>query len=78
MGKTALALNIAEYAASKLNVATLVASLEMSAIELADRLLCSAARVDSHRLRSGRATMEERKKLIEAAAVLYSIAAVSR
>ena len=42
----------------------------MSAIELADRLLCSAARVDSHRLRSGRATMEERKKLIEAAAVL--------
>jgi len=70
MGKTALALNIAEYAASRLNVATLVASLEMSAIELADRLLCSAARVDSHRLRSGRATMEERKKLIEAAAVL--------
>jgi replicative DNA helicase len=70
MGKTALALNIAEYAATKLNVSTLVSSLEMSAIELADRLLCSSARVDSHRLRSGRATMDERKKLIEAAAVL--------
>ena len=42
----------------------------MSAIELADRLLCSSARVDSHRLRNGRATVEDRKKLIEAAAVL--------
>ncbi len=70
MGKTALALNIAEYAATNLHVSTLVSSLEMSAIELADRLLCSSARVDSHRLRSGRATMEERKKLIESAAVL--------
>ena len=70
MGKTALALNIAEYAATNLHVSTLVSSLEMSAIELADRLLCSSARVDSHRLRNGRATMEERKKLIESAAVL--------
>jgi replicative DNA helicase len=63
-------LNLAEYAATQLKVATLVCSLEMSAIELADRLLCSSARVDSHRLRNGRATVEERKKLIEAAAVL--------
>jgi replicative DNA helicase len=70
MGKTAFALNLAEYAATHLKVATLVCSLEMSAIELADRLLCSSARVDSHRLRNGRATIEERKKLIEAAAVL--------
>src|SRR5215471_2439331 len=70
MGKTAFALNLAEYAATQLKVATLVCSLEMSAIELADRLLCSSARVDSHRLRNGRATVEERKKLIEAAAVL--------
>ncbi|MCC7087042.1 MAG: replicative DNA helicase [Pirellulales bacterium] len=70
MGKTAFALNIAEYAASKLGVASLVVSLEMSSIELADRLLCSTARVDSHRLRSGRATVEERKKLIEAAGLL--------
>jgi replicative DNA helicase len=70
MGKTAFALNLAEYAATELKVPTLVCSLEMSAIELADRLLCSSARVDSHRLRNGRATVEERKKLIEAAAVL--------
>jgi len=70
MGKTAFALNLAEYASTELKVPTLVCSLEMSAIELADRLLCSSARVDSHRLRNGRATVEERKKLIEAAAVL--------
>ncbi len=70
MGKTAFALNVAEYAATELKVASLVASLEMSSIELADRLLCSTARVDSHRLRNGRATVEERKKLIESAGVL--------
>lgn len=70
MGKTAFALNLAEYASTALKVPTLVCSLEMSAIELADRLLCSSARVDSHRLRNGRATVDERKKLIEAAAVL--------
>ena len=70
MGKTAFALNLAEYASTQLKVSTLVCSLEMSAIELADRLLCSSARVDSHRLRNGRATIDERKKLIEAAAVL--------
>jgi len=70
MGKTAFALNLAEYASTELKVPTLVCSLEMSAIELADRLLCSSARVDSHRLRNGRATIDERKKLIEAAAVL--------
>lgn len=70
MGKTALALNIAEYVATQLKVAALVCSLEMSSIELADRLLCSAARVDSHRLRNGRATHEERRRLIDAAGVL--------
>ena len=41
MGKTAFALNIAEYATSHLKVATLVVSLEMSSIEFADRMLCS-------------------------------------
>jgi replicative DNA helicase len=70
MGKTALALNIAEFVATELKTATLVVSLEMSSIELADRLLCSAARVDSHRFRNGQARVEERRKLVEAAAVL--------
>ena len=55
MGKTALALNIAEYCSMKVDAAkervpTLFVSLEMSAMELSDRLLCSAARVNQHKL----------------------------
>ena len=41
MGKTALALNIAEHVAIAQRSPTLFVSLEMSRIELADRLLCS-------------------------------------
>jgi replicative DNA helicase len=50
-GKTALAMNIARYAAETLPV--LVFSLEMSKQQLFVRLLASEARVDSHRLRTG-------------------------
>ena len=64
MGKTALAMNIAEHVTTKCNATTLFVSLEMSSIELGDRLLCSAARVNSSRLRNGTITNEERLKLI--------------
>lgn len=67
MGKTALAMNMAEYAAMH-GTPTLFVSLEMSAIELGDRLLCSVARVNGNRLRNGTITHEERRKLINAAA----------
>ena len=53
MGKTALALNIAEHVALKCNLATLFVSLEMSSVELADRMLCSLAEVNGQRLRNG-------------------------
>ena len=53
MGKTALAMNIAEHAALVVGAPTLFVSLEMAAVELADRLLCSVARVNGHRLRNG-------------------------
>lgn len=52
LGKTALALNIAAYAAARGKVVG-VFSLEMSRESLVTRLLCSEARVDSHKLRSG-------------------------
>jgi len=64
MGKTALALNIAEYVACDLKVPTLVVSLEMSQIELADRLLCAHARVDGKRIRSTHPTKDDRSRLI--------------
>jgi len=56
MGKTSLALNIAESAALPKRgepVATLIFSLEMSAAQLALRMLCSRARVNLTRLREG-------------------------
>jgi len=70
MGKTALALNIAEYCAMKALVPTLFVSLEMSAMELSDRLLCSAARVNQHKLRNGSISQDDRRKLLEMAGAL--------
>jgi replicative DNA helicase len=67
MGKTALAMNMAEYAALN-GTPVLFVSLEMSGIELGDRLLCSVARVNGNRLRNGTITNDERKKLVNAAA----------
>ena len=70
MGKTALAINIAEHVALELNTATLFVSLEMSAVELGDRLLCSVAEVNSQRLRNGTISNDERRKLLERASQL--------
>jgi replicative DNA helicase len=70
MGKTALALNIAEYVAAEARVATLVVSLEMSKLELGDRMLCSRAEVNAHRLRDGTVTPAINAKLVEAGAEL--------
>ncbi|MEM7477575.1 MAG: replicative DNA helicase [Planctomycetota bacterium] len=67
MGKTALALNIAENVSFLGRAPVLFVSLEMSGIELADRLLCSVARVNGHRLRNGTISQEDRKRLVEKA-----------
>ncbi len=69
MGKTALALNIAEHVAMQ-GSTTLFVSLEMASLELADRLLCSAAKVDGHRLRNGTINNDERRQLVEKAGEL--------
>jgi replicative DNA helicase len=68
MGKTALALNIAEHVALQMNTGTLFVSLEMSSVELADRMLCSLAEVNGQRLRNGTISNEDRRKLVEKAA----------
>ncbi|HVT27326.1 MAG TPA: replicative DNA helicase [Lacipirellulaceae bacterium] len=70
MGKTALALNIAEHIAIDERgpaKPVLIVSLEMSALELGDRLLCSRARVNSHRLRNGQVGADESRRLIQTA-----------
>jgi replicative DNA helicase len=51
MGKTALAMSIAQNAAIGHGYPCLVFSLEMSAMQLAERMLCSEARIDSSLLR---------------------------
>ncbi|MFZ9964438.1 MAG: replicative DNA helicase [Terrimicrobiaceae bacterium] len=53
MGKTALAMNIAEHVALDGDKPVAVFSLEMSAQQLVQRLLCSRARVNSENLRNG-------------------------
>ena len=65
MGKTAMALNMAQYAAK--NGSTVgIFSLEMSAEQLVSRFLCSEARVDAHRLRTGYLNREEWARLADA------------
>ena len=67
MGKTALAMNIGEHASIELRVPTLFVSLEMSGIELADRMLCSLSRVNGHRLRNGTISSDDRLRLVKKA-----------
>jgi replicative DNA helicase len=63
MGKTALALNIAQHVALRMKQTVAVFSLEMSKESLLTRMLCAAARVDSHRFRAGYLSQDERRKL---------------
>ena len=67
MGKTALAMNIGEYVAMKEQTPVLFVSLEMSSIELIERMLCSVAKVNGHRLRNGTIQNEDRKRLVKTA-----------
>ena len=67
MGKTSLALNIAQRAAIDHGKIVAVFSLEMSANQLVMRMLCSEARVDATRVRSGFLTREDWGRLPVAA-----------
>jgi len=70
MGKTALALNIAQHVATKLRETVAIFSLEMSKESLLTRMLCATARVDSQRFRAGYLNADERRKLQSAASEL--------
>jgi len=70
MGKTALALNIARNSAVEYNHKVGIFSLEMSNQQLAERLITSEARVDSHLVRTGRLPKSEWKNLAKAAGTL--------
>ncbi len=53
MGKSAFAASMAEYAAIQKKIPVAFFSLEMSKEQLVQRMLCSHARVDAHKVRSG-------------------------
>ena len=67
MGKTALALTIGLNAALKESASVGIFSLEMSAVQLVQRMLCAEARVDMTRVRSGQLTDRDFQRLADAA-----------
>lgn len=70
MGKTAFALNIAEYVAFRSNQTVAIFSLEMSKEQLVNRLFSLESRVDAQKLRTGSLDDNDWEKLIESAAVI--------
>lgn len=70
MGKTALALNMAQYVAVEAKLPVGIFSLEMSQEELVDRLLVSQADIDAWKLKTGRLGEEEFTRLSDAMGVL--------
>ncbi len=66
MGKTALALSLAQNAAIRAQQRVAVFSLEMSAVQLAMRMLCSEARVDAQKMRRGQLTDMHWSKIMKA------------
>ncbi|WP_066634141.1 replicative DNA helicase [Desulfolucanica intricata] len=70
MGKTAIGLNIAEYAALHYNTPVAVFSLEMSKEQLVQRMLCAEAMVDQHKMRTGNLKEGDWEKLTSVASKL--------
>ncbi|MEW6586445.1 MAG: replicative DNA helicase [Nitrospirota bacterium] len=70
MGKTAFALNIAEYVGLQLKEPVAIFSLEMAKEQLAFRLLCAEAMVNSNSIRKGFLKKEDWHRLTSAASKL--------
>jgi replicative DNA helicase len=70
MGKTALAMNIAEHVSLDIGKPVAVFSLEMSSQQLVQRLLCSRAKVNLQRVRDGFLSERDFPSLTNAAAKL--------
>ena len=69
MGKTSLALNIAEYVAITEKLPVAIFSMEMGAEQLAMRVLCSVGRLDAQRVRTGRLNEDDWGRLTQAMAL---------
>jgi replicative DNA helicase len=69
MGKTALMMDVARNAAIQ-GVPTLMISLEMTRVEVAQRMLCAQGRVDHSKFRSDFVRKDDREQLISASVAL--------
>jgi len=70
MGKTALALNIAENIGVMEKTPVAIFSLEMGQQQLAERFLCSVSQVESQLVRKGMLSTEHYSRLVEACGIL--------
>lgn len=66
MGKTALALNIAEHVAFRNNIPVGIFSLEMTAEQLVHRIVCSEAEIESTKIRTGNLSPMDFQQVVEA------------
>ncbi|MCW3060890.1 MAG: replicative DNA helicase [Capsulimonas sp.] len=71
MGKTSLCLSIAEHVAINENKPVAIFSLEMSKEQLAMRMLCSQAKVNAHKLRTGHLSEDEWTQLAMVVQSMY-------
>jgi replicative DNA helicase len=71
MGKTAFALNIAEYVGVEMRLPVAIFSLEMSGPQIATRLLSSVGRLDQQKTRNGRLSDEDWDKMTVALGKLH-------
>lgn len=74
MGKTTLAMNIAEHAAIKSQKPVLVFSMEMPGESLAMRMMSSLGRIDQHRVRTGKLNDDDWPRLTSAVSMLSEAA----
>ncbi|MBI2324918.1 MAG: replicative DNA helicase [Chloroflexi bacterium] len=70
LGKTSLALNFVEHAAVRLGKTCAVFSMEMSELQVAQRLISMTAEIDGNRMRRGRLSMEELQAISQASSKL--------
>ncbi len=70
MGKTAFVLNLAEYIAVKNKIPTAIFSLEMSKVQLVNRILAMHSHVESQRIRTGTLEDAEWQELVTSARVI--------
>ena len=66
MGKSSFAANIAQNVAIRQNIPTAIFTLEMSKEELANRIICSEAKINSAKIKTGELSQDDLQKYVEA------------